>query len=152
MRDVFERMRPELVTFRAEDGRELFDLPDAPRPPAETPAPPRFLADYDNVLLGHADRSRFVSDEMRRQLIHEIGMYSYGSVLIDGTVAAIWRIERDGGSATLGIKRVRPIPTTDGRAMAEEGERLLDFWARDSTVRDVRVVDAEVRIADADAR
>lgn len=142
MREVFERLRPDLETFRTEDGRELFDLPDAPRPPADTPAPPRFLADFDNVLLGHADRTRFISDEQRRWLVNEIGMYSYGSVLADGTVSGIWRIERKGDTATLIVKRVRALSREDEDAMASEASRLLAFWTPEIPDRDVRVVEA----------
>lgn len=58
LRDIFEELRPKLVTFRDEKGRELFDLPKAPRPDEDVDAPVRFLPDYDNVLLGHTDRSR----------------------------------------------------------------------------------------------
>ena len=77
MRAVVERLRPQLVTFRDERGRELFDLPRAPRPSEETPAPVRFLPEYDNVLLSHDDRSRFISDRRscgaRARLEHRLG-------------------------------------------------------------------------------
>ena len=87
--EVFERLRPRLVTFRAETGRELFDLPDAPRPGADTPAPVRFLPQYDNLLLGHADRTRVISDEVRALPWPTLWV---GSILVDGMAAGTWRV------------------------------------------------------------
>ena len=95
LRAVVERLRPQLVTFRDERGRELFDLPDAPRPDPDTPAPVRFLPEYDNVLLSHDDRSRFVSAP-DRALLGPVWSVGWGAVLHDGVVRAIWRAEADG--------------------------------------------------------
>src|SRR5215467_7662904 len=87
--EVAGRLGDRVVRFRAESGRELLDLPDAPRPDPDTPAPVRFLPDFDNVLLSHADRSRVMDDDVRRMLQRRDGAVP-GSVLVDGRVAAMW--------------------------------------------------------------
>ncbi|MGH2686453.1 MAG: winged helix DNA-binding domain-containing protein [Actinomycetota bacterium] len=89
MRAVVERLRPSLVTFRDDRGRELFDVPDGPRPDPDTPAPVRLLPEYDNVLLSHADRSRFAGHVMTPD------DRSRAWVLVDGVVAGSWRWEGD---------------------------------------------------------
>jgi hypothetical protein len=91
LRPVVERLRPQLRPFRDERGRELFDLPDAPRPGPDVPAPVRVLPEYDNVLLSHSDRSRFGTDEERR-MVGAAGP-ARGTVLVDGVVRAVWHVE-----------------------------------------------------------
>lgn len=117
LREVVDRLRPQLATFRDERGTELFDLSDAPRPEADTPAPPRFLPDYDNVLLGHADRTRMIADEDRRAL--PIGK---PTVLVDGYVRATWKLDRR--RAGLDIEPLGRLTRAERAAVAEEGERL----------------------------
>jgi hypothetical protein len=131
LRAVVERLRPTLRTFRDEQGRELVDLPDAPRPDAETPAPPRFLPEYDNVLLSHADRSRIASDDDRRRL-GRAGGVGHGAVLEDGVLWGTWRLD----DAALHIAHVGPRTKRVLGAVAAEGRRLLRFLGAD--VRDVR--------------
>jgi hypothetical protein len=92
--EVVDRLRPSLRTFRAEDGRELVDLPDAPRPDPDVPAPARFLPQYDNVLLGHADRSRIVpagADALFDEQFH------WSPLLVDGRLRGTWRVDRKAG-------------------------------------------------------
>ena len=131
LREVFERLRPQLVTFRDERGRELYDLPDAPRPDPETPAPVRFLPEYDNVLLAHADRSRMVSSENRGALSAALaiaGEVGWGSILVDGVGWGLWRL-RDEELLILHVAR------TGRRSVAAEARRLLGFLDSHARVR-----------------
>jgi Winged helix DNA-binding domain len=134
LREVVERLRPRLLTFQNERGRELFDLPDAPRPDPETPSPPRFLPEYDNVLLSHADRSRFVSEEQRRAFSRVEGR-TRGTVLADGFVFGVWQREPDG---MLVVHYVGRTAKRALAAIAAEGRRLLRLIAADADRRDVR--------------
>src|SRR5215207_6797598 len=140
LKTAMERLRPQLRTFRDEAGKELFDLPDGPLPDPDVPAPPRFLPEYDNIVLGHADRRRMLSDELRKALWTKNGLLA--SALVDGTVAATWKIVRDRKRATLTIDPLRRIARKDRAALAEEAERLLAFTDPEVTVRDVRFAPA----------
>jgi hypothetical protein len=120
LREVFERLRPQLRTFKDERGRELFDVPDAPFPDPDTPAPPRFLPEYDNVALSHDDRSRILSADWPGQPAP--GAKWIGSLLVDGFYRGRWRITIDDGAAALAIEGVEPTPEIEA-----EGERLLAF-------------------------
>jgi hypothetical protein len=140
LRDVVERLRPQLRTFADEGGRELFDLPDAPRPDPGTAAPPRFLPEYDNVLLSHDDRSRLVSTETRARLAGRGGI-GYGSVLLDGFLCGLWRLEHDldTSAATLAVTHAGKLTKRAGSALTAEGRRLLRFLAPDASEHDVRL-------------
>jgi hypothetical protein len=138
LRGVVERLRPDLVTFRDERGRELFDLPDAPRPDPETPAPPRFLPTYDNILLSHDDRGRIVGEQRDPPLPAGRGG-EVGSVLVDGFVGGMWRITRERGKAILMIQAGSSWTKADLAAVVDEGGRLLDFVAGDQRDHDIQV-------------
>jgi hypothetical protein len=136
LRAVVERLRERLVTFRDEAGNELFDLPDAPRPHPGTPAPVRFLPEYDNLFVSHADRCRVISDTDLKTL-RATERLVRGSVLVDGFFSGLWQIRRQRGVATLHIESYRPLSSHDRDSVAEEGEHLLTFAASDAKVQEI---------------
>jgi hypothetical protein len=142
LREVTARLAPRLRVFRDEQGNELLDLPDAPRPDPDTPAPPRFLAEYDNVLLSHADRTRIVAvTDYRRLLVYKNGIVP-GTVLVDGFVRGTWRIARQRDAATLHVELFERVAKSERAALTEEGGRLLAFAAPDVHAHDVRLAAA----------
>jgi hypothetical protein len=126
LREVFERLRPRLRTFRDQGGAELFDLPDAPRAAPDVPAPVRFVAAFDNLILSHADRSRVIAAEHRKAIASKNGMVP-ATFLVDGFVRGTWKVVRDRREATLWISPFEHLPKQDRKALTEEGEQLLDF-------------------------
>ncbi|MER5646439.1 winged helix DNA-binding domain-containing protein [Streptosporangium sp. NPDC002524] len=130
--EVVESLRPRLRVFGNEHGQELFDLPEAPRPDPGVPAPVRFLAALDNVVLAHADRTRVVSDDRRGHVVVE------AAVTVDGFVHGLWSVRRDRGTATLVVRLFEPLPGRDEAAVTEEGARLLRFAAPDAEGHDIR--------------
>jgi hypothetical protein len=111
-------LREELVVFRDERGRELLDLPDAPRPDPETPAPVRFLPAFDNAILGYHDRSRIIDDAHR-------GLSVAGErvALVDGRVAATWTVD----AGTVAVTPLHHLGRADRSAVTEEGAQLAKF-------------------------
>ncbi|NXY93745.1 winged helix DNA-binding domain-containing protein [Streptomyces sp. BR123] len=120
LRESFERLRPQLSVFRDENGVELFDVPDAPRPPADTPAPPRFLPEFDNLLLSHADRTRVVPADLKGR--SWAGNQAYCTLLLDGFLAGLWRLD-DAGRLT--VELFGRATRQEKDAIAAEGERML---------------------------
>jgi hypothetical protein len=126
LKEAFEQLRPGLRAFRVESGAELFDLPDAPRPGADAQAPVRFLPEFDNATLSHADRTRIVEDAFRRRIATRNGMVP-GTFLVDGFVAGTWTLRRKGSQATLRIEEYRTLAQADRIALEAEGRRLTAF-------------------------
>jgi hypothetical protein len=141
--DVVERLRPGLETFRDERGRELFDLPDAPRPDPDTPAPPRFLYDFENLLLSYADRRRAIPPGFERDPEART-QGSLSTFTVDGFVRGTWRFDRARDVATLVVTPAGAISKGDATALAEEGESLARFLAHDAVTHDVRFAQASV--------
>ena len=132
LRPVVERLRAQLRTFQDERGRELFDVPDGPLPDARTPAPPRFLPEYDNLLIGHHDRTRVID--------HAFGYGIFiGTLLVDGFVQGTWMIKRQRDAAALAIEPLRPFTAAEKKAVSQEGERLLTFAAGEAARRDLQI-------------
>jgi len=138
IREVIERLRPGLRTFRDESGRELWDVPDGLIPDPDTPAPVRFLPVYDNVVLSHQDRSRIIDDDDRRRVLAAAYEGSFGTILIDGFARATWRMAREAGRPSLKIGLLDPLSASDLDDVTNEGERLLAFIEPDAEAGDVQ--------------
>lgn len=130
-RDVVEALRPQLTTFTDQRGRELFDLPKAPRPGEDEPAPVRFLPEFDNLLLAYADRTRFIAKEHRPHIASR-NLFVPATFLVDGVIAGTWRVERKRKSATLELKPFVAPSKAVRRELAEEGDSLLRFMEPDA--------------------
>ena len=128
LQQTVDILRPELLTFRDEQGRELFDLPDATRPPADTSAPVRFLPDFDNLIFSHANRRRVIADQHRSSIF--IGNSRCTTFLVDGFVRGTWKIERRPAGAILVIEPIEPLTAQVRDALREEGEQLMR-WISD---------------------
>ncbi len=142
LREVADRLRPQLRLFVDDRGRELLDLPDAPRPDPGIPAPVRFLPEYDNVLLSHDDRTRVIPDRRPVPLPPGDGA-RVGTVLVDGDFRATWELARRGDSAVLTARATPPLTRREQGDVQDEAGRLLKFLAP-GAVPDV-VIDHEAR-------
>jgi hypothetical protein len=128
---VLERLRPRLRVFTDERGRELFDLPDAPRPDEGTPAPARFLPEFDSLVLAHSDRRRVISDAHRPGLTTK-NLRVRATFLWDGFAAGTWVTERKRKTATLRLRPFEPLPRAALKELTSEAESLLAFTDPDA--------------------
>jgi Winged helix DNA-binding domain len=131
MREILERLRSRLVTYRDESGRELFDVPGAPFPDPDMPAPVRFLPEYDNIALSHDDRTRVID----RKLTEDIWMR--GSIIVDGFVRGTWRIDTKRGESVLRIGLFDQVSASERVDVEAEAHELAAFLAPDARTREV---------------
>jgi hypothetical protein len=128
LRDVFDKLRPRLVLFKSESGTELFDLPDAPRPGEDVPAPSRFLPDYDNVFIGHKDRARINDPRVPKEKVFS-GNTPISTFTVDGWIRGVWKVETDKKrtTATVNLTPLVPITKAQHADLETEAARLLEF-------------------------
>jgi len=134
---VLEEM-DDLERFEDGQGRTLFDLPDAPRPDADVPAPIRFLPEFDNLVLAHADRTRLLADEHRPRVVTK-NLRVKATFLVDGRVAGTWKSTRKGKKASLAIEPFKKLRKKDTNALTSEGEQLLRFVEEDAASFEIQV-------------
>jgi Winged helix DNA-binding domain len=128
-RAALDRLEPELERFEDESGRRLYDLPDAPRPDPEVPAPVRFLPAFDSVQLAYAPnrRQRFLPDAYRDLVYVRANLQVLPTVLVDGLVAGRWSLRTERREAVLSVQPFARLPRPARRAVQEEAERLVRF-------------------------
>jgi hypothetical protein len=137
LRETLTAMRDELVVYRDDQGKELFDLPEMPMPDLDTSAPIRFLPEYDNLLLAHADRTRVIADEHRPRVFLSAARVR-ATFLVDGFVCGAWKIEREQGRATLVVEPFTELTKAIRDTLIEEGENLLRFIEEGATSMTIR--------------
>jgi hypothetical protein len=136
MKQVLDGMRDRLEVFADERGRELFDLPDAPRPDAGVHAPARLLPEFDNLVLAHDDRSRVIADE-HRPLVTTKNLRVKATFLVDGTVRGTWTMAVKRRVATLTLSPFRALPKRAVNELELEAEALLRFAEPEAKSYDV---------------
>lgn len=140
LKETFEKLKPELQLYRAEGRRELFDAPDLVIPGGDLTAPIRFLPEFDNLLLSHSKRTRVIADEHRSK-VYLPGLRVAATILVDGFVRGVWRIEKTGSAATLVIEPFDKLTRHDRAALTEEGESLVRLAEAKSKSFEVKFIE-----------
>jgi len=136
LRDRFEALRPKLVSFRDEQGKELFDLPKAPRPAGDVKAPVRLVPEYDNLIATRADE-RFVAKPDRPRVFLS-ALRIAATVLVDGFAGGAWKIERSKTVARMAIEAFAPFTPKTKKEITAEAEAVLHFAEPDAATFEVR--------------
>ncbi|GGJ50909.1 winged helix DNA-binding domain-containing protein [Deinococcus roseus] len=131
LKPALTEIQPALQVYRDEQGKELFDLAEVILPDPETPIPPKFLPDFDNILLSHADRSRIMAPDFKARVFTSNGIIR-ATVLIDGFVQGIWKVQQNKKRASLQIEMFQTIAAADQDLLQEEGQKLLHWMTPDA--------------------
>jgi hypothetical protein len=137
LKEAIGEFKAALVLYRDERGRELLDLPHMPLPDTDTPAPVRFLPEYDNLLLSHQNRTRVIPEKYHAH-VFLAGLRVRATILVDGFVAGAWKIEKTKDTATLVIEPFELLGKQDRDTLVEEAERLVRFVERNAKAFEVR--------------
>ena len=140
LQPAVDALRAELVTFRDEQGRELFDVSGAPLPSATVPSSVRFLPDFDNLVLGYRDRQRIIADKYRHFVFPGSSMV-LPVFLVDGFVHGVWKIERTKTGAILLIQPFELLTNAVRQELREEGERLMQWVTEKITTWEIAFVE-----------
>ncbi|WHY87015.1 winged helix DNA-binding domain-containing protein [Neobacillus novalis] len=139
LKEKVEQLLPQLFIFHDNDGNELIDIPNAPRPDENTPSPPRFLGGFDNILLSYADRKRII-DETYRNIVFTKNGIIRPTILIDGFVSGIWKVKKEKGTVRLIIELFKKLADEEHNALMDEATRLLDFIEGKESSREILFV------------
>ncbi|GHH52487.1 winged helix DNA-binding domain-containing protein [Lentzea cavernae] len=148
LNEVVGRIRSSLRVYLDDNGKELFDVPEGELPDADAPAPPRYLPEFDNVLLSHANRERIIPDGLsfaewcrRYGLMMTVrGGVLRGNLLIGGLLNGIWRIDKEKKSYTLVVEPFTKVSKKDLTALEKDGHALLEFAFPKAESRAVQVL------------
>jgi Winged helix DNA-binding domain len=127
VREALERMAPKLASFADEHGRTLYDLPEAPRPDPQTPAPARLLGAFDSTLLAYAvkRRERILPEALREMVFQGKNLQVKPTFLLDGRVAGTWALETRGRRATVRLRAAGRLAKGEKAALSAEAQGLM---------------------------
>lgn len=134
---VFDSLRDRLTVYHDQNGRELFDVAGTVLPDPDTPAPVALVGPFDNLLLGHADKTRIISKDHEKRVFGPNAIIR-GTYLVDGEVAGAWKVDRSRKSRVrMTIEPFTPLSGQHTDELVHRAEELLDFAAGDAPQRDL---------------
>ena len=137
MAPVFDALRDRLTVYRDQNGRELFDVAGTALPDPDTPVPVTVVGPFDNLLLGHADKTRVISKDHEKR-VAGVNAIIRGTYLVDGRVAGAWKVDRSRKThVRLAIERFSPLSDDQTDELVHRAEELLDFAAEDAPKRSI---------------